>query len=226
VRGKSALSEYDLELLPILLEGRARLWTPRQVAERAGDYDFQTRAALERLRNAGLIAALTLLGQRPAGSQALTRPLAVREKGEPCPDLRAVIHKVRSRRMVDFADWICEGRRCREHTAYYATERAFERFGGVMPGAPKLHQAAHDVCTTDLYLAVWRNRPHLAATWLSEDAWRAQHPSKLGVPDAVAVDTDGTLRGFEYVTISYDIGRLEKFDRDCEALGIAAWEMF
>jgi hypothetical protein len=127
--------------------------------------------------------------------------------------------------MVDFADWIHEGRRYREHTAYFATEKAAEMFHGVS-GTPKLHQAAHDVCVADIYLGVWRNRPHLAATWLGEDAWRARNPSELGVPDAVAVDTDGTLRGFEHVTISYSIERLEKFDRDCEALGILAWEMF
>jgi hypothetical protein len=221
----------DIEVLRPFTEGRFRAADRRQIAEIRNKPEDEVGAALERLWHDGLLATMFPVSSWPAGSRALTRPLAVREKGQPCPDLQAVWHKVRSRRMVD-----CHDRRTlagsRYSTPYRVTKEAIDRLGGVLPDIALCALPDDDVCMTDVYIAVLKGRPQLAANWFSEDAYRAANPGLgNGVVDAVAIDADGSPRAFKYVGISpheawRGPGWVGELNRRLEVLGIFDWELW
>jgi hypothetical protein len=97
----------------------------------------------------------------------------------------------------------------------------------VTPDLSKPHQAAHDLAVVEMYLAVAKVRPRLAAKWIGEDLFRAAKPGRGAVPDAVAIDDGGLVRAFEYGSEHYDAARLEELDRRCSLeLGFASFEVW
>jgi hypothetical protein len=198
------------------LAGHHRFVTARQVALLLCVPEAQVARELERLRLGGWLGRFITWEAPPAGEFTLAGPLAVRERGGPMPDLREVARRAAARRL----------RPTRRVWSYHATRRAVNLVGGVMPDLTKPFQAPHDVACVDMFLAVRSARPHLAESWFGEDYIRRALPGPGGVPDAVAIDADGSLRAFEYAGDSYDLGRLLSLDRECLELGIFAWEAF
>jgi len=74
-------------------------------------------------------------------------------------------------------------------------------------------QASHDLGLAGVYLAVRRDRPHLAKFWFGEDV----APKQLGsVPDAIYIDGAGkTSIAFEFCGL-YSAKRLRAFHRHCD----------
>jgi hypothetical protein len=220
----------DLDLVRPLAEGRIRVALARQVAEWSGETEDAVRPHLDRLASpdVGWLEKRFFSEEWPAGKFALTRPIAVREPGEPVPDLKAVLHKIMSRRVL-------APRRALDAEmimGFRATRKLVDHIGGVMPHGSQTGFYAHLAVVTDMYLAVRRDRPHLAASWRVEGAYRAAHPG-LGdlAPDAVAIDADGSPRAFKYGGSRTDQAWRrpdwpEVFNRTCEELGIFAWEIW
>jgi hypothetical protein len=214
----------DLALVRPLAEARCRVAMTRQIAEWSGEPQDDVARRLEWLASpdVGWLEKSFFSDEWPAGKFALTRPIAVREPGGPVPDPEAVRHRIVSRRMLPEQDT----------KGFCATRKLAEHIGGVMPSGSKLSFYDHVLVVTDVYLAVRRDRPHLAASWLVEGAYRATKPGLGDVgPDAVAIDADGSRRAFKYGGSGTDqVWRApdwpERFNRSCEELGIFAWEIW
>jgi hypothetical protein len=198
------------------LAGTFRAMSARQDAVMFGLPEAQSRRELERLCAAGWLGRLATWEVVPAGRLALTGPLAVRERGGPPPDLKAVARELDARRM----------RARRPVVAYRATARAVNLVGGTTPDLSKPGQASHDLAIVDMYLAATADRPALAAGWFGEDEIRRVLRGGDSYPDALVVKADGSLRAFELGGTTYTVRRLEECLLGCARLGILEWEVW
>lgn len=197
------------------LAGTFRAMSARQDAVMFDLSEAQSKRELERMCAAGWLCRMATWEVVPAGRLALTGPLAVRERGDPLPDLRAVARELEARRM---------GPR-RPVVAYQATARAVNLVGGVTPDGSKPGQSSHDLAIVDMYLAVMTDRPALSASWFGEDEIRRVLRASDSYPDALVLMANGSLRAFE-LGGAYPVRRLEKLALDLEQLGIFEWEIW
>lgn len=188
----------------VALTFRVRMITPAQAARawwpssRTGIE--QARRRLSALGAAGFVRRVALLSHPELD---LRRPTVVWAPGQTAPAFASVAYRLQKR-------WAMPIEPC---SAFVATRRAANDFGGRAPGLKRPLQATHDLHVTTVYVRCVLDRPELVEEWLSEDILA---PSRRGekLPDAEIVRGDRTLLVVEFGG-AYDAARVERVHRDC-----------
>jgi hypothetical protein len=181
------LTSRDAEIIQALVQ-KVRLFGLRQIAEHWWHGE---------LANAR---------RRPV--PPLDSPLVNWRPGEPAPDFGQVAYRCRQR-------W--HMRPTRPCTAWIATERGEQLFGGVRRGELKhAMQATHDLGVAAVWLRLKKVAPDCAAAWRSEDLLaHTRRGEKL--PDAFVVDRAEQVIAVIEFGGGYDAQRVEAFHQDCMA---------
>jgi len=199
------ITNRDREILQALVQ-KVRLFSQRQIADHWFNGELvNARRRLGRLTQRDLIARLTVQA-RPA--PAIEVPLVTWRPGQPDPEFGQVAYRCQQR-------W--RHRPTRPCTAWIATERAAQLFGGVRRGELKnALQATHDLCVAGVWLRLREVSPQWAMAWRGEDLLaHTRRGEKL--PDAFIVDqAEQVLWVIEFAG-GYDAERVEAFHRDCAA---------
>jgi len=203
-----ALSDRDRQLLQALVE-KVRLFGLRQIAQHWwNDEMANARRRLRRLASAGLITRITVQA-RPLPQ--LLGPIASWKPGAPVPEFGPAAHQLQTR-------WL--KRPVRASTAYIATQRASQLFGGTARGELKhATQATHDLGVSAVWLRLHDRAPEWADAWRSEDLLaHTRRGEKL--PDAFLLNTAGDTVCVVEFGGSYDTRRVREFHEDCADRGL------
>lgn len=197
------ITNRDRELSSALVQ-KVRLFSQRQIADHWWDGDIaNTRRRLKILGRAGLVQRMSVPARTLPPIEA---PLAVWQPGSPSPDFAKLGHRLQTR-------W--QRRVVRSVTAYVATEKAAQLYGGKARGELKHPlQATHDLGVAAVWLALHACAPEWAQAWRSEDLLaHTRRGEKL--PDAFIVNNaDETVWVVEFGG-SYDAARVQEFHEDC-----------
>ncbi len=197
------LTERDEEIGSALAL-QIRLASQRQVSDHWFDGDdSNARRRLSHLDRLGLVEKVVV---RARTLPAIKHPLIKWQPGDKSPNCGKVAYACRSRWRL---------RHVRTCTAYIATEKAAQLFGGRRrSGIAKELQVTHDLGVTAIWLCLDRAAPDWADAWRGEDVMAVtRYRQKL--PDGFIVDTSGTpLCAMEFGG-SYDEQRVLEFHEDC-----------
>lgn len=179
-----------------------RALTARQIAD--GFFDGNVRVAIRQLNS--LVSQQLLVKTRLPVREIpeFANPLATWRVGEDLPNFGSIVVTIRNR-------W--QSAPTKVTSIYLAGPVAARLLGYRVTGKLKRPlQASHDLGLAGVYLAVRRDRPHLAKFWFGEDV----APKQLGsVPDAIYIDGDGkTSIAFEFCGL-YSVSRLRAFHHHC-----------
>ena len=197
------LTERDDEIIQALCL-RVKFFSQRQVMDHWFEGDAaNARRRMKQLASIGLIDRVSL---RARSLPVFSSPLISWVPGQAEPEFGKVAHACSSR-------W--RKRHVQSCTAYLATERASQRYGGRMHGEVKREmQATHDLGVSQIWIQLDLQSPDLADAWRGEDVMA---PSRKGqkLPDGFIVDSNGnTLSVIEFGG-SYDESRIRDFHEDC-----------
>lgn len=200
---KTVLTNRDCELLKALVL-KVRLFSQRQIADQW--WNGELANARRRLR---LLAAQSLVNRITVSVRTLPlieTPLLTWQPESPEPDFGQVAYQLQSR-------W--KGRAVRSTTAYIATDRAAQLYGGTLRGQLKSPlQATHDLGVSAIWLQLARQAPEWADAWRSEDLLaHTRRGEKL--PDAFIVNQAGETAWVIEFGGSYDPTRVLAFHEDC-----------
>ena len=197
------MTDRDQELLSALVL-KVRAFTQRQIARHWWDGEVaNARRRLKQLATGNLVHRVTV----PVRSLPLIElPVSSWRPDQPAPDFAAISYRLQSR-------W--QGRPVRPVTAFIATERSAQLFGGKARGELKHPtQATHDLGVAAIWLRFHEQAPAWAAAWQSEDLLaHTRRGEKL--PDAFILNAEGqTVSCIEFGG-AYDARRVEEFHADC-----------
>ena len=193
----------DQEISDALTQ-RVRLFSQRQIADSWFNGEVvNARRRLTRLAQQALLARLTVHA-RPA--PPIDAPLVQWRPNDPTPAFGPIAYRCQQR-------W--RHRPPRPTTAWLATERTAQIFGGVGRGDLKNPlQATHDLGVAAVWLRLREVSPQWAMAWQSEDLLaHTRRGEKL--PDAFIVDQAGQVLWVIEFAGGYDTERIEAFHRDC-----------
>ena len=112
-------------------------------------------------------------------------------------------------------------RAVRAQTAYIATARASQIFGGKTRGELKNPlQATHDLGVAAVWLHFDAHKPELADAWQGEDLMAHTRRGEK-CPDAFIVDEAGEVMCVVEFGGAYDAERVRAFHHDCASRGLA-----
>jgi hypothetical protein len=203
----------DREIVQALVQ-KVRLFSQRQIV----DYWWNgeqpnARRRLRRLAECGLIIRMTVQAR---SALPIKSPLASWQPGEPAPDFGQVAYRCQQR-------W--RHRPTRPCSAWIATEKAAQIFGGVQRGDLKnALQATHDLGVASVWLRLRETAPQWAYAWRGEDVLaHTRRGEKL--PDAFIVDESGQVIWVIEFGGGYDTERVKAFHQDCvhRALPYQLW---
>jgi hypothetical protein len=181
-----------------------RLFSQRQIADHWFDTDLSnTRRRLKRLRECRLIDRVVVQAR---SMPEFHSPVVCWQPSGKLPDFGSAAWTLRSR-------W--KQRAVRQTTAWIATTRAAQLFGGTARGEIKHGlQVTHDLGVAAIWLHFDRQQPTLADVWCGEDIMAVtRHGQKL--PDAFLLDEhDQPFRAIEFGG-NYDAQRVREFHNDC-----------
>lgn len=204
------LTARDTEILRSLI-WKVRLFTLAQLSTTwwtdSPSGRSEARRRCRRLVDQGLLE-MTAVHARPLPS--LTAPVCCWAPGEPTPDFGRVSYVLRCR-------W---AEAPRTVTAYVATTRAANAFGG--HGGPLRHplQATHDIGVSQVYLTYRATTPWLARAWVGEDVVPRSQRRRVRVPDALIRDDSGRTSLAVEFGGAYDAARVAGFHEDCLKTGV------
>ena len=197
------MTARDAEIVQALVQ-KVRLFAQRQMADHWWNGELtNARRRLKRLAGNGLLARITVQA-RPI--PPLESPLVGWRPGQAAPDFGQVAYRCQQRWRM---------RPTRPCTAWIATERGEQLFGGVRRGELKhAMQATHDLGVAAVWLRLKQAAPQWAAAWRSEDLLaHTRRGEKL--PDAFIVDQAGQVIWAIEFGGGYDAQRVEAFHQDC-----------
>jgi hypothetical protein len=183
---------------------KVRLFSQRQLV----DYWWNgeqpnARRRLKRLAQCGLIARMTVQAR---STPVMKSPLASWQPGESAPDFGQIAYRCQQRWRI---------RPTRPCSAWIATEKASQIFGGVQRGDLKnALQATHDLGVAAVWLRLRECASQWATAWRSEDLLaHTRRGEKL--PDAFIVDEAGQVIWVIEFCGGYDAERVKAFHQDC-----------
>lgn len=197
------ITRRDEEIAQALVQ-KVRLFSQRQVADHWWNGELtNARRRLKRLAHSGLVARITVQA-RPV--PLLESPLVIWQPGNLAPDPGQIAYRCQQR-------W--RTRPSRPCTAWIATERAAQLFGGVCRGELKhALQATHDLGVAAVWLRLRQVSPDWAVAWRSEDVLaHTRRGQKL--PDAFIVDQNEKVIWVIEFGGGYDTERVQAFHEDC-----------
>ena len=202
------LTLRDEEILRALVQ-KVRLFSQRQIADAWWSGQLpNARRRLKRLASRDLIERLTVQAR---SLPLLQSPIVSWRPGDVTPEFGAIAHRCRDRWRL---------RPVRPCTAWIASDKGAQAFGGVRRGELKLAtQATHDLGVAAVWLRFRQVSPEWADAWRSEDLLaHTRHGQKL--PDAFLLDADGRVLWVLEFGGGYDAARVEAFHLDCVARGL------
>jgi hypothetical protein len=183
-----------------------RLFSQRQIAEHwwAGEFS-NARRRMKRLAANGLAARITVQAR---SIPELRSPLITWRPGDPDPEYGRISYQCQQRWRMSAV---------RPCTAWIATEKGAQAYGGVRRGELKLAtQATHDLGVSAVWLRLSQVAPDWAAAWRSEDLLaHTRRGEKL--PDAFLVDQNEQVVWAIEFGGAYDQARVRAFHQDCLA---------
>lgn len=197
------LTPRDSDILQSLTL-KVRLFSQRQIAEHwFGGEVVNARRRLKQLGEADLLQRISVHA-RPL--PPLDAPLVSWQPDQPEPDFGAIAYRCQQRWRM---------RPPRRSTAWLATERSAQLFGGVRRGELKQPtQATHDLGVAAVWLRLNETVPQWAAAWRGEDLLaHTRRGEKL--PDAFIVDSDEQIAWVVEFGGGYDAPRVAAFHADC-----------
>lgn len=193
---------------------KVRLFGLRQIADHWWDGDLaNARRRLRLLVDVDLLQRITVHART---LPVIDRPVAVWHADQAAPSADKVAQALQSR-------W--RRRAVRAQTAYIATARAGQLFGGRARGELKNPlQATHDLGVAAVWLHLDVHEPELADAWIGEDLM-AHTRSGEKCPDAFIVEDSGNVRCVIEFGGAYDANRVRAFHQDCadRALPYQIW---
>ena len=183
---------------------KVRLLGLRQVADHWWDGDLaNARRRLRLLVDVDLLKRITVHART---LPAIDRPIAIWQPNQAAPSAGQVAQALQSR-------W--RRRAVRAQTAYIATARAIQLFGGKGRGELKNPlQATHDLGVAAVWLHLDTHDPELADAWKGEDLMADTRRGEK-CPDAFIVEDSGDVRCVIEFGGAYDANRVRAFHRDC-----------
>lgn len=197
------LTVRDHEILRALAQ-KIRLFSQRQIADHWWPGHLpNARRRLKRLAGHDLVLRVTVQAR---SLPELQSPLVSWRPGEPAPEFGSVAYRCQAR-------W--RHQPIRPCTAWIASEKCAQAFGGVRRGELKLAtQATHDLGVAAVWLRLKQIAPHWADAWRSEDLLaHTRRGEKL--PDAFLLDAQGQVAWVLEFGGGYDTARVEAFHADC-----------
>ncbi len=196
------LTKRDTEIVETLAL-MVRLMGQRQIADHwwAGELP-NARRRLRRLADQDLITRIDVQA-RP--TPTIQSPLLSWQPGQPDPDFGSIAYRSQAR---------FRRQPVRRSTAWIATERGAQLFGGARRGTLKHPtQATHDLGVAAVWLRLAATAPQWAAAWRGEDLLaHTREGEKL--PDAFFVNaSDEIICAVEFVI--YSAERIQAFHEDC-----------
>jgi hypothetical protein len=195
--------DRDQELMQSLSQ-KVRFFSQRQVAEEFWNGAMpNAKRRLKQLARNGLLSRITIHART---IPVLESPLASWRPGDSTPNFGQVAYRCQNR-------W--RKRPVRPCTAWIATEKAAQLYGGVRRGELKNPlQATHDLGVAAVWLRLRQVAPQWATAWRGEDL--LAHP-RLGekVPDAFIVDPQEQVAWVIEFGGGYDSDRIQAFHEDC-----------
>lgn len=193
----------DHELLQSLSQ-KVRLFSQRQVAEEFWDGALpNARRRLKQLAGNDLLSRITVHAR---SIPVLESPLASWRPGDSVPNFGQVAYRCQVR-------W--RHRPVRSCTAWLATEKTAQHYGGVRRGELKNPvQATHDLGVAAVWLRLRQVAPQWAAAWRGEDL--LAH-TRIGekLPDAFIVNHQEQVVWVIEFGGGYDADRVKAFHEDC-----------
>lgn len=161
------------------------------------------RRRLRQLTSAGLLDSERIFAEE---LPQLDSPVVSWEPGQSAPDAGAVAWKLQSR-------WT---KAPRPITAFYATSRLANRYGGQARGRiSHPDQASHDLGLSEMYLSFFARHPTEVEHWIGEDIFAAERKGQK-LPDAVLRNEQGEVYRVLEFGGAYDAMRVEAFHLDNE----------
>jgi hypothetical protein len=197
------LTDRDQEILQALVQ-KVRLFSLRQTAAHWWDGDLaNTRRRLKALAATKLLKRLTVQARKLPPIQG---PVCTWQPKQPTPHFGQIAYQLQSR-------WVRKA--VRPLTAYIATERAAQLYGGRSRGELKNPlQATHDLGVAAVWLRLHRHTSQWAGAWCSEDLLAHTHRGEK-VPDAFLLNNEGQAAWVIEFGGSYDAPRVQAFHDDC-----------
>lgn len=199
------LKPRDRDLLLALVQ-KVRLFSQKQIAEHWWTGEIaNARRRMKVLSRVGLVQRITVPARTLPPIEA---PLVTWQYDHAAPDFGQVAYQLQSR-------W--KRRAVRPTTAYIATERAAQLYGGRTRGELKHPmQATHDLGVAAVWLCLHHQAPAWADAWRGEDQLaHTRRGEKL--PDAFIVNGAGETVWVIEFGGAYDAARVEEFHLDCAA---------
>ena len=206
--GTTRLTERDEEIVRCLAL-YVRLLSQRQASVHWFDGDDSN--ARRRLSHLQRLELVRKVGVRARTLPPIREPLIKWRPGEATPNCAKAAYVCRSRWRL---------RHVRSCTAYIATEKAAQLFGGRRRGEiAKDLQVTHDLGVTQVWLLLDETLPNWADAWRGEDVMAAtRYRQKL--PDGFIVDANATPICVMEFGGSYDEQRVSEFHQDCAGRGL------
>jgi hypothetical protein len=197
------LTSRDREILHALVQ-KVRLFALRQIADHWWDGELaNTRRRLKTLARGDLLRRVVVSARTLPPIEA---PIVSWQPDQPAPQFGQVAYRLQER-------WA--HRALRSATAYIATDRAAQLYGGKARGELKHPlQATHDLGVAAIWLCLYRQAPAWADAWRGEDQLaHTRRGEKL--PDSFIVDKAGETAWLIEFGGSYDQARVQEFHEDC-----------
>lgn len=197
------MTERDQRILMALVL-KVRLFSLRQIATHW--WNGEVANARRRLRQLAADHLVSRVTVPVRALPALTKPIVSWEPGQQTPAADAIAYRLKTR---------LRNRPIRSVTAWVATERSSQLFGGRCRGELKHRtQATHDLGVSAIWLHFDARAPQWADAWQGEDLLaHTRRGEKL--PDAFIVDPQGVVVCVIEFGGDYDARRIREFHADC-----------
>lgn len=197
------LTDRDREILLALVQ-KVRLFALRQIADHWWDGELaNTRRRLRTLVQAEWVRRVTVSARTLPPIEA---PVVTWQPGHPNPPFGQIAQRLQHR-------WTRQA--VRSLTAYIATDRAAQLYGGKARGELRHPlQATHDLGVAAVWLCLHHQAPAWSEAWRGEDLLaHTRRGEKL--PDSFILDGGGEPVWVIEFGGSYDTGRVQEFHEDC-----------